>query len=155
MHLEKGEEMSKITIDGNGVWVKLDGDIESWHIRRKETCDNWSWWRRRRAAWFWRLLFPNYSSCYSCKTSWAVISGHVTHYSSSSGMFPLCERCWMNKTPKERLPFYRELWEEWEEESPGHKDWGQIERAVLREDRDRLTIELRPESSSTAGGFYK
>ena len=32
---------------------------------------------------------------------------------ASSGLFVLCEPCWAECTPEERLPYYRAQWEEW------------------------------------------
>jgi hypothetical protein len=34
-------------------------------------------------------------------------------YTESKGCLPLCEACWADLTPQERLPFYRVLWDRW------------------------------------------
>ena len=57
-------------------------------------------------------------------------------------MFPLCESCWKDMTPQDRLPHYRKLYESWLKTMPetlpdgtpykGLKmTWEEIETAVL------------------------
>jgi len=127
--------MSTMLVDGNGFWFEFDTNGGSWSAMEKKACDDWSRKHRRVAAPSWRLLHAGQSHCHCCKMPWAVVSVHNTSYKNGSGMFPLCERCWMERTPEERLPYYRELWEEWQVDSPGHADWDDIEKAVLSEDR--------------------
>lgn len=43
-------------------------------------------------------------------------------------MFPLCEGCWSKLTPKQRLPFYRELWDKYDRTG---EDWARLEKNVL------------------------
>ena len=45
-------------------------------------------------------------------------------------MFPLCERCWSDLTPRERWPYYLALFNSWEEKT---FDVGQLNRAVFEE----------------------
>ena len=59
---------------------------------------------------------------------------HITQYSSVGGCFPLCEQCWGGLTPEQRLPYYRDLWEEWEKWCVGYASWEAIKAAVLAED---------------------
>jgi hypothetical protein len=74
-------------------------------------------------------LTPTYGWCGACKTTWPFVSGHSTQYDRLWGMFPLCEKCWSERTPVERLPYYRALFERWDD--PTLVDWDGIERAVL------------------------
>ncbi len=53
---------------------------------------------------------------------------HVTYYNERSGGFPLCNSCWETLTPKERLPYYREMYDEWKDKN---ENWKEIEIAVL------------------------
>lgn len=55
---------------------------------------------------------------------------HDTMYAESSSCFPLCEACWWELTPEERLPFYRTLFESWAIEK-SEALWSQISEAVL------------------------
>lgn len=80
------------------------------------------------------LLAPG--CCLRCKTPWLFVKSHVTDYSISSGCFPLCEKCWSELTPDQRLPFYRELITRWF--AHGSLDgesfaqtWHQVKTAVL------------------------
>lgn len=50
-----------------------------------------------------------------------------------TGMYPLCEACWGELTPVDRLPYYREQWLA-REPGPQHLgDWFFIEQVVLAE----------------------
>lgn len=81
-----------------------------------------------------QLLTPGYSYCHKCKTTWVFVRGHSTKYSSSGGCFPLCELCWVElETPERRLPYYRQLWEEWRAGGDTEHEWDDIEAAVLKE----------------------
>lgn len=87
------------------------------------------------------------SSCMRCWRPWGMAKGHDTIYSdyqpvpnpnsspqseveiyAARGCFPLCEACWNDLKPFERLPYYRKLWESWG--SPQDRSWTQIEAAV-------------------------
>jgi hypothetical protein len=78
-----------------------------------------------------RVFSPGYSFCHRCNRPWTVCHGHITHYTEGSGCFPLCDECWMELTPESRLPFYRELYLEWQRQGYTGIDWPAIERAVL------------------------
>lgn len=67
------------------------------------------------------------TGCLKCATPWDCVRSHSTTYSGSSGCFPLCERCWDELTPTQRLPYYRKLIDLWNDEMP----WPLIEAAVL------------------------
>jgi hypothetical protein len=80
------------------------------------------------------LFAPGYSHCGCCRTNWHFVEGHSTYVpDTGSGMFPLCEQCWAELTPAQRLPFYRKLYDKWPERQ---YNWEQLERAVLNEVRD-------------------
>ena len=87
---------------------------------------------RRRYSFVYRFFAPSYGSCYRCKMPWNVVEGHATPYREGNACFPLCEQCWRELTPEERIPYYSMLFYEW-----GHRPgcpavlWNQIRAAVL------------------------
>ena len=76
-----------------------------------------------------RLLSPTYGACERCGTTWKYVKGHPTFYTQTWGMSPLCEKCWMDLTPEERVPYYRQLYERWGQ--PETERWDAIQAAVL------------------------
>lgn len=79
-------------------------------------------------------LAPGYGACGRCHTNWHFCEGHSTDVpGTGSGLFPLCEQCWAELAPAQRLPYYRELYESWRE----HRDysWDTLKAAVLNEPR--------------------
>lgn len=89
-------------------------------------CARWSlryWikvrWRLRIGRFLSELLGPKgYSSCGCCGTTWWFAKSHATDYTIPGealghGCFPLCQRCWEERTPAARLPYYEQLWDEW------------------------------------------
>ena len=78
-------------------------------------------------------LTPSFSWCHHCGTTWPFVQGHSTPHNDNHGCFPLCELCWVElKTPKRRLPYYRQLWTEWQKHDPEIDPtmWDAIEAAV-------------------------
>lgn len=66
-----------------------------------------------------RLASPAYSVCGRCGAPWNVVEAHTTTIPGTHhGMFPLCEHCWAPLTPKQRLPYYKELLRLWRTEDP-------------------------------------
>ena len=61
------------------------------------------------------------------------MTGHNTSYTRGRGCFPLCEKCWRDlKTPAARMPYYRQLWSEWLQQTYEPPwVWCAIESAVL------------------------
>jgi hypothetical protein len=55
------------------------------------------------------LSQPNIAACARCLTTWAWVCGHATPYQTGSAVFPLCQVCWRDLTPAERMPYYRDL----------------------------------------------
>lgn len=53
-----------------------------------------------------RLLPSHFSHCSRCRLPWNVVEGHVIAYSRNSGCFPICNECWDDLTPVDRVPFY-------------------------------------------------
>jgi hypothetical protein len=84
---------------------------------------------------------PGYSACSRCHTNWHFVEGHSTEYADGRGMFPLCEQCWSELKPVERLPFYRSLYERWKQDGPPETKWRDIEFAVLNESGGSLRRE--------------
>lgn len=72
-----------------------------------------------------------YGSCERCGRSWKRATPHQTYYGErgEGGMIPLCERCWHECTPDERLPYYRRLFAKWQ--GRPDSEWAKIQRAVL------------------------
>ncbi len=104
----------------------------------------WFWepvlWFRKIAGFFARQIFPLYSWCGRCGMPWRVTKNHMTGVNERGGMFPLCESCWKDMTPQERLPYYRKLYESWlrpvilPDGTPykgTNLTWEEIEAAVL------------------------
>jgi len=50
-----------------------------------------------------------------------------------SGMYPLCQPCWARMTPRERLPYYWDLWAAADRGPQDLGQWFEIEAAVLDE----------------------
>jgi len=75
-----------------------------------------------------------YSHCHKCLTNWGFVEGHTTRVTEGSGCFPLCERCWEGLTPEERLPYYRQLYDEWLADGCKPRyPWSKLKTAVLNE----------------------
>lgn len=70
-----------------------------------------------------------YSGCLRCGDTWDYKKGHHTEYELGRGCFPLCEECWLLMSRKERLRYYKELYDSWDD--PNHANWHEIENAVM------------------------
>lgn len=92
---------------------------------------------RRLGRWS-QLLAPGYSFCRRCKTPWRFVKWHDTSYGRGHGCLPLCQMCWSELTPEQRLPYYLELIASWHERYPHDagptfdEEWAQVRDAVLR-----------------------
>lgn len=97
---------------------------------------------RKITGFFTRLIFPIYSACGRCGMPWRVTKHHSTNVTGGSGLFLLCERCWKDLTPQDRMPHYRTLYESWLKTMPEtlpdgtpykgpNMTWEEIEIAVL------------------------
>ena len=62
---------------------------------------------------------PGYGRCSRCERVWGICEPHITSYDGDGpfkghgGCFTLCEECWMELTPQERLPHYLRLLYSW------------------------------------------
>lgn len=56
-----------------------------------------------------QLLFPSYSNCRRCDTTWNLVEPHSVYYSDHQGCFALCEKCWNDCDPLTRMGFYLEF----------------------------------------------
>ncbi len=96
---------------------------------------------RSIAGFFARLVSPMYSACGRCGMPLNVTKHHSTDVNESGGMFPLCEKCWNDLTPQDRLPYYKKLYDSWVMTMPLYlpdgsqpkvnMTWEEIEAAVL------------------------
>lgn len=73
------------------------------------------------------LIDAAYSWCLYCDRSWRVVDGHHTFLNEHSGVFPLCEGCWKTLSVEHRIPFYRKLYEMYDEPKEPWEVW---EKAV-------------------------
>lgn len=89
--------------------------------------------RRWAAGVLSRMKYPNRGWCTRCGRAWDSVHGHTTHYcvqqfggtceapfhdgglSMHGGCFPMCQDCWSELKPEDRLPFYRILMDHWGE----------------------------------------
>lgn len=81
----------------------------------------------RRLGGLAKIFAPGYGCCLKCLTPWRFVNAHMTRVTALSGCFPLCEKCWSEMTPEERLPYYRDLFSAWDNPDP---DWHAIEAVV-------------------------
>ena len=82
-------------------------------------------------------------SCGRCKTTWDFVQNHVTSYYPKDCAWPrylcsaLCEKCWRELTPDERLPYYAAVWNSWDYsviiEYTGQTPaaWGALSHAII------------------------
>lgn len=69
--------------------------------------------------------------CLCCSRPFTQAAPKNTYW-GAGGMAPLCQGCWDTLTPEQRLPYYREVWQEWERINPVHNyQWEPIEHAVM------------------------
>lgn len=79
-----------------------------------------------------RAKYPEYGTCGKCERPWNFVETHSTQCSETSGMCPLCEKCWEElKTPEARLPYYKSLWLDWHRWGKPPTIWKNIEKAVM------------------------
>lgn len=72
------------------------------------------------------IPIESFGTCARCDEPWAYVRGHTTMYSETMGVFPLCEGCWSDLSPQDRLPYYEDWCDKWD---GTHRE--QIRRAVL------------------------
>ncbi len=87
-----------------------------------------------------RIVFFTSLFCHRCGIPWHMTEKHSTIYSEDRSCFALCEQCWGELTPKQRLSHYRELWQSGDYGNKGDKptlkehlaNWEDIKSAVLK-----------------------
>lgn len=73
----------------------------------------------------------NYARCGRCHLPWWISGYHVTDFTETRGCFPLCNNCWYDLVPRQRLPYYRKLFEQWSLNFPESQEtWELMKRAV-------------------------
>ena len=81
-----------------------------------------------------RLFAPGYGFCMRCGRPWNRAKGHSTPYGENgSGCFPLCEPCWSELLPAQRLPYYEGLVDEWIRQVPSETDEYERKRRLIEE----------------------
>ena len=85
-----------------------------------------------------RMFSPGYSYCGRCRRPWNVCSGHVIYDSDGSGCFALCEECWGELSPIERVPYYKKVVDSWKTYGsdtlngiPFEELWNNLEENIL------------------------
>jgi len=86
-------------------------------------------------------LYPGRGTCSRCGRPWGAVEGHATWYTEGHGCFPLCEECWEELTPEQRLPYYRQWIDDsvWQSHLFGYPQyaektenmWPELKKAVL------------------------
>ena len=97
---------------------------------------------RRKVASQLHALFPQSGCCGLCQWPWRVVNAHPTNYGDSGrAAYPLCEECWQElRTPDNRLPYYRALFDSWSQTEPQSEiKWADIEAAVRKEGTNAAT----------------
>ncbi len=89
----------------------------------------------RKLIGFFVKLYPGswgYSDCERCGRTWNIAREHSTDLGDGGGMFALCEYCWNELTPQERLPYYLRVYNSWARWGGGRHSWSTIENAVIK-----------------------
>ena len=102
---------------------------------RVQTLVSWCLRWRRFVAPIVRFFSPGYSWCKRCGLPWSVVTGHSTDYTESRACAPLCNFCWKELEPVDRLPFYEILIADWKANGPcngyDEKIFNSIRKAVI------------------------
>lgn len=86
---------------------------------------------RKFVGYFARIRFPLYSSCLRCGMPWRITKPHSTMVNERGGCFPLCEACWKDLAPAERVKYYKKLYDSWLKTGHANMAWEEIEAAVV------------------------
>lgn len=85
-------------------------------------------WRHQR-RWLPRSLrntlgrWQGFSGCGRCRNTWNWTEEHATPYKPGHACFPLCQHCWQQLTPQQRLPYYMQLHDRWLRNAQQRHDW--------------------------------
>ena len=78
-----------------------------------------------------------FGSCYHCHDTWNYSKEHATYYDNGFACFALCQRCWQQMTPNQRMPYYMLLISNWIRQAPDERaiakiigKWPKITAAV-------------------------
>ena len=85
------------------------------------------------------FFFPRYGQCYRCLMPWAVTKHHLTRVETpgvARSVFALCECCYRQTAPEERLRYYTLMWADWVSRGmePSVERWSALRYAVLHEE---------------------
>lgn len=74
--------------------------------------------------------------CSKCGIEIDFMNGHKMMYSDERGILVLCEKCWSGMTPRQRLPYYRGVFDDWQKYPEVKADappelWITISNAVI------------------------
>lgn len=62
-----------------------------------------------------RLIFPDYSYCKKCNTTWNMANPLAVEYDESGGgCIALCQKCWCDSNVEERVKYYKNVIEKWQ-----------------------------------------
>lgn len=105
-----------------------------------------------------QLTAPEYGTCNKCNTPWKYAEPHSTYLvgsekgvaltdesgedivfiTVSSGVFALCEKCWLELgTAKARAPYYEVHWHDVHENSPDGYTWEEFEESLRLEEEGK------------------
>jgi len=87
------------------------------NICLKKVCNSIGLQERKVAGFIAAPFSSGYGSCGRCGRTWNICKFHSTMYSETDGCFTLCEDCWLDLSPDERLPYYKNLMNEWNADS--------------------------------------
>ena len=93
-------------------------------------------------SFFLRLAYPDLrlrcddsgiGVCMCCQRSWQFVKPKDTFIEPEGfGIFPLCNVCWLSKSPTERWPYYKRLLDVWHiNHSVRPETYNNVKKAVL------------------------
>ncbi len=97
-------------------------------------------WIRKTIGFVSRQFDPGMGICGHCGCTWVFAKFHNTpyEYGEDNTCSTLCEACWRDLTPEQRLPYYRDLYKRWQKwgydthnSTPWEQVWEAMETAVL------------------------
>jgi uncharacterized protein with PIN domain len=53
-----------------------------------------------------KILFPDYSFCKKCNSTWNVVREKTVMYDKNNGCFAICEKCWDDLDYYSRYGYY-------------------------------------------------
>lgn len=81
-----------------------------------------------------RRNHPGQSTCMRCQLPWALCDSHSVKMSERKSCFAICEDCWQELAPEERLIYYEALFHEWAMmSSEAWDDWQAVKDNILKD----------------------